>query len=188
MPRKPTPDKATPRAPSDRSVSRPDLRILALAERCVLPESVQEPFDRWRIVRARDAVAETVRRRHPDDFMLNLFLERLEAAEDEAQIYEGIYALAEAVEVNRQQLGLHSYYMVIVMAGQLNPWGLLNVGRNFDSPPRTVLDAARELWRLANANGVDVRALLARIDDDPLLDALNAHAPIPRRRRRRYPS
>lgn len=166
----------------------PDLRILALAERGVLPDSVQEPFDRWRIFRARDAVAETVRRRHIDNFMLNLFLERLEAADEEAQIYEGIYALAEAVEVNRRQLGLHSYYLAIVMAGQLNPWGMLNIGRNFDSPPKTVLDAAQELWRLANEHGVDISTLLAQVDDDALLAALNAHKPVNRRTRRRYPS
>lgn len=167
MSKKATRKKATP--------SAPDLSILALAERGVLPESVQQPFDLWRIFRARDAVVETVRRRHYDDFMLNLFLERLEAADEEAQIYEGIYALAEAVEVNRQQLGLHSYYVAIVMAGQLNPWGLLNIGRNFDSPPKTVLDAAQELWRLANEQCLDIGALLRSVQDDGLLTALEAH-------------
>jgi len=163
----------------------PDLRILALAERGVLPDAVQEPFDRWRILRARNAVAETVRRRNFDDFMLNLFLERLEAADEEAQIFEGIYALAEAVEVNRRQLGLHSYYVAIVMAGQLNPWGLLNVGRNFDSPPAGVVEAAEELWRLLAEQGVDGEALLRDIQDDSLLTALEAHMGNRRKSRKR---
>lgn len=158
-----------------KKANAPDLRILALAERGVLPDSVQEPFDRWRILRARDAVAETVRRRNPDDFMLNLFLERLEVADEEAQIYEGIYALAEAVELNRRQLGLHSYYIAIVMAGQLNPWGLLNVGRNFESPPATVVEAAAELGQLIAEQGVDGEALLSDIQDDGLLTALEAY-------------
>src|SRR5512140_3649998 len=103
-------------------MTNPDLRILALADAKLLPPSVQEPFDRWRIWRARDAVIAAVRRRLNENPMLQLFVERLEVAEDERGIFEGIYALAEAVDVHRSQLGLHSPYIIVIMAGRLKPW------------------------------------------------------------------
>jgi hypothetical protein len=161
--------------PADPAPGAVDLRILALADSGLLPPEVQEPFDRWRILRARDAVADIVRRRLIQDRMLELFLERLEAADDESMIFEGIYALAEAVELHRGQLGLHSHYIVIIMAGQLNPWGLLRLARTFDAPGAGVVRAAAELWQLAEAQGVEVYPLLAQVVGDELLTALDAY-------------
>src|SRR5205807_8863580 len=99
----------------------PDLTILALADAKLLPSEVQEPFDHWRIWKARDAVATAVRKRilnAPLDslFMLQTYLERLEQADAEQTIFEGIYALANVVDMYRQQLGLHSEYLIVIMA------------------------------------------------------------------------
>lgn len=166
--------------------ARPDLRILALADSGLLPESVQKPFDDWRVLRARDAVASAVRKRlKPDaDPMLVFMLERLEAADDDRGIFEGIYALAEVVDLHRARTGLHSEYLVLVMAGRLNPYGLLGLASDFDHVPASAVEAARKLWELAEAHGVNVRALLAvwaESGDDPLLERLQAYygTPLP---------
>ncbi len=155
-------------------MTNPDLRILALADTKLLPPAVQEPFDHWRIWRARDAVAAAVRRRLNENPMLQLFVERLEVAEDERGIFEGIYALAEAVDVHRSQIGLHSQYIIVIMAGQLNPWGLLSINRDYDNPTPSVVKAAQELWRLAREQNVDIPALLAQLKDNEPLRALEA--------------
>jgi len=167
-----------------RDPARPDLRILALADSGLLPESVQKPFDDWRVLRARDAVAHTVRKRLKADAdpMLVFMLERLEAAEDDRGIFEGIYALAEVVDLHRARTGLHSEYLVLVMAGQLNPYGLLALASDFDHVPSSALEAARRLWELAKAHNVNVRALLAVLAEshaDPLLERLEAYYSTP---------
>jgi hypothetical protein len=167
-----------------RDSARPDLRILALADSGLLPESVQKPFDDWRVLRARDAVAHTVRKRLKADAdpMLVFMLERLEAAEDDRGIFEGIYALAEVVDLHRARTGLHSEYLVLVMAGQLNPYGLLALTSDFDQVPSSALEAARRLWELAKAHNVNVRALLAVLAEsqaDPLLERLEAYYSTP---------
>lgn len=153
----------------------PDLRILALADAKVLPPQVQEKFDQWRIDRARDAVTSTVRKRLIDEPILSLYLERLEQATDERTIFEGIYALAEVVEVFRQRLGIHSQYLMLMMSGQLNPWGLLEFNPDFEHPATSIISAAAELWRLATEYQVDVPALLAKIKPDETLIALEAY-------------
>ena len=167
-----------------RDPARPDLRILALADSGLLPKSVQQPFDDWRVLRARDAVAHTVRKRLKADAdpMLVFMLERLEAAEDDRGIFEGIYALAEVVDLHRARTGLHSEYLVLVMAGQLNPYGLLALASDFDHVPSSALEAARRLWELAKAHNVNVRALLAVLAEshaDPLLERLEAYYSAP---------
>ncbi len=158
----------------------PDLRILALADTKLLPPEVQAPFDHWRIWKARDAVVHAVRKR-----LLSLsvsalptvqtYLDRLQHADTEETIFEGIYALAEVVEVYRQQLGTHSEHLVLIMSGQLNPWGLLAFQRDFEKPASSINEAAEELWRLARATGVDVDGLLTRIKNDPTLAALDQY-------------
>jgi hypothetical protein len=158
----------------------PDLRILALADAKLLPPVVQDPFDHWRIWKARDAVAIAVRRRLLNATVerirtLQMYLERLEHADAEETIFEGIYAIAEVVEVNRQQLGLHSEYIILIMAGQLNPWGLLDFQRDFEHPAVSILAAAKEMWRLADDQHIDVKPLLAKITDDSTLDVLTAY-------------
>ncbi len=158
----------------------PDLRILALANAKILPPEVQEPFDHWRIWKARDAVAAAVRKRllnAPVDsiMLLQTYLERLEQADIEKTIFEGIYALANVVDVHRQQLGLHSEYLILIMSGQLNPWGLLEFHRDFERPGASIINAARELWRLAREHDVDVEGLLARLKSDELLTALETY-------------
>jgi hypothetical protein len=167
-----------------RDPAQPDLRILALADSGLLPESVQQPFDDWRVLRARDVVAHTVRKRLKADAdpMLVFMLERLEAAEDDRGIFEGIYALAEVVDLHRARTGLHSEYLVLVMAGQLNPYGLLALTSDFDHVPSSALEAARKLWELAAAHNVNVRALLAVLAEshaDPLLERLEAYYSAP---------
>src|SRR5260221_3141943 len=117
------------------SMRRVDLRILVLANAKLLPAEVQRDFDRWRIWRARAAVTKTVRKRLINVSAENLptlqiYLERLEQADTEQNIFEGIYALAEAVERNRQQLGIQSDYFILVMMGQFNTLGLLVVFHN----------------------------------------------------------
>src|SRR5258708_20372945 len=87
------------------SMRRVDLRILVLANAKLLPAEVQRHFDRWRIWRARAAVTKTVRKRLINVSAENLptlqiYLERLEQADTEQNIFEGIYALAEAVLSN----------------------------------------------------------------------------------------
>src|SRR4051794_10332355 len=126
-----------------------DLRILALADAKLLPPEVQNPFDHWRIWRARDAVASLVRKRIlnvPADVLpiVQMYLERLETADNEQTIFEGIYALAEVVDVHRKQLGLHGKYMVLIMSSQLNPWGVMSFQQDFENPTPGVADAARE--------------------------------------------
>jgi hypothetical protein len=162
------------------SMRRVDLRILVLADAKLLPEKVQQSFDHWRIWRAREAVATTVRKRLLNATVENLptlqiYLERLEQADTEQNIFEGIYALAQAVEHNRQQLGIHSDYVVLIMSGHLNPWGLLEFQQDFELPAASVIAAAEELWRLATENHLNVSALLAQIKDDKTLAALEAH-------------
>ncbi|MCS6871694.1 MAG: hypothetical protein RML95_01290 [Anaerolineae bacterium] len=160
--------------------TRPDLRILALADSGLLPESVQKPFDDWRVLRARDAVVNAVRKRLKADAdpMLVFMLERLEAAEDDRGIFEGIYALAEVVDLHRVRTGLHSEYLVLVMAGRLNPYGLLALTTDFDHVPASAVEAAHKLWELATAHNVNVRGLLAvraEAGDDPTLERLQAY-------------
>src|SRR5207244_2106150 len=86
----------------------------------ILPPEVQEPFDHWRIWKARDAVTTAVRKRldavpPKKRGIAELYLERLELADNEQTIFEGIYALAEVVDVNRNTLGLHSEYLILMM-------------------------------------------------------------------------
>jgi hypothetical protein len=167
-------------------MKNPDLRILALADAKILPPDVQAQFDHWRIWKARDAVVTAVRKRLlnaavPVIPILQTYLDRLREADSETTIFEGIYALAEVVEVYRQQLGLHSEYIVLIMSGQLNPWGLLAFQQDFEHPAVSVVWAARELWRLANEQHVNVKELLAQVKRDETLAALEqyytAHAP-----------
>ncbi len=158
-----------------RSIPEPDLRILALADAKILPDEVQNPFDHWRIRRARDAVASAVRKRLIDAPILQLYLERLEEADDESNIFEGIYALAEVAEVHRRQIGLHSKYLILIMSGNLNPWGLLGMTGDFEHLAPGVVEAARELWRLANAHQVNVPRLLEYVRSDETLIKLEAH-------------
>lgn len=152
----------------------PDLRILALADAHLLPREMQATFDRWRSLRARDAVAQIVRKRLIDDAMLMLMLERLEAADDEGSIFEGIYALAEIVDLHRKELGLHSHYLIVIMSGHINPWSLLALSRDFADPPASVTESAEELWQLARAHRVDVWRLLQHVRPDDTLRALEA--------------
>src|SRR5579859_3879679 len=145
-------------------MSVPDLRILCLADAKLLPPDVQDAFDKWRIWRARDAVTSAVRKRLINTRAENLptmmvYLERLENADAEQVIFEGIYALAEVVEVNRTQLGLHSGYIVLIMSGQLNPWGLLEFQQDFDHPAPSAALAAEELWRLASQQELHIPTL-----------------------------
>lgn len=161
-------------------MKQPDLRILALADAKLLPPEVQSAFDHWRIWKARDAVAISVRKRlinAPADslLMIQMYLERLEQAESEATIFEGIYALASVVDVYRQHLALHSEYLILIMSGQLNPWGLLEFQRDFERPASSTLSAAKELWRLIQEQHVDVEALLAQLPKDELLMALETY-------------
>lgn len=107
--------------------------------------------------------------------MLQMYLERLEHAESEQTIFEGIYALASVVDVYRQYLALHSEYLILIMSGQLNPWGLLEFQRDFERPASSTLSAARELWRLAQEHHVDVEGLLRQLPEDELLIALEAY-------------
>ncbi len=155
----------------------PDLRILALADASLLPPEVQEPFDKWRIWRAREAVVSAVRRRlrEGENPMIAFMLERLEAADDEQGIFEGIYALSEVVELHRRRLGLHSGYVILIMAGRINPYGLLEMSPDFDNPPVPAVEAAIELWRLARAAYLNVELLLRRISGDELLVALEKY-------------
>ncbi len=157
-----------------------DLRILILADSKLLPPPVQEAFDHWRIWAARDAVVAMVHKRLLDVPALviptiQMYLERLELAETEQTIFEGIYALSEVVEVYRQYLGLHSAYLVLIMSGHLNPWGLLELQRDFQQPAPSAVRAAEELWRLADEHQVDVKALLTQVKRDETLDALEAY-------------
>jgi hypothetical protein len=158
----------------------PDLRILALVDAKLLPAEIQNEFDHWRIWKARDAVASAVRKRLINVAIdkiqiLQVYLERLEQADTEETIFEGIYALAEVVEVSRQHLGLHSEYLVLIMAGQLNPWGLLEFQQDFERPASSVIAAAQELWRLARDCSLDIKPLLARVKEDSLLDSLQTY-------------
>lgn len=164
---------------SETFMSAPDLRILVLANAKVFQPAIQEPFDHWRIWKARDAIVSAVRKRATDaimtqNFALRLYLERLEAAETEAAIFEGIYALLGTVDFYRSQLGLHSEYLLVMMSGHLNPWGLLEFQGDLDQPPGSVINAADELWRLAREHNFDVENALKQISDDQLLSALNA--------------
>ncbi len=167
-------------------MKNPDLRILALADAKLLPSDIQAQFDHWRIWKARDAVVTAVRKRLlnaavPIIPILQTYLDRLREADSETTIFEGIYALAEVVEVYRQQLGLHSEYIVLIMSGQLNPWGLLAFQQDFEHPAVSVVWAAQELWRLANEQHTNVRGLLAQVKRDETLVALEqyyaTHAP-----------
>src|SRR5438876_121378 len=129
-------------------MTNPDLRILALADAKVLPPEVQEPFDHWRIWKARDAVASAVRKRVLNAsldsiFLIQTYLERLEQADTEQMIFEGIYALANVVDSYRQHLALHSEYLIVIMASQLNPWGLLDFQRDFEHPAGSAISAAQ---------------------------------------------
>ncbi|MEP7284514.1 MAG: hypothetical protein ABI947_01945 [Chloroflexota bacterium] len=158
----------------------PDLRILALADAKVLPPQIQDPFDHWRIWKARDAVTTAVRRRMTNmelanNVILKVYLERLEQADNEETIFEGIYALAEVVEVYRQHLGMHSEYLVLIMAAHLNPWGLLSLQTNFEHPGASVLGAVHELWRLVGEHPIDVETTLKQIGYDETLVALDAY-------------
>src|SRR4051812_2883509 len=108
-------------------MEKPDLRILSLADAKVLPANVQQQFDQWRVRKARDVVTSIVRKRmssapKSDLSTVQLYLERLEIADTDQTIFEGIYALAEVVEVHRQVLGTHSQHLVLIMSQYLNPW------------------------------------------------------------------
>ncbi len=161
-------------------MKNPDLRILALADAKLLPPEVQDPFDHWRIWKARDAVASAVHKRLLNAsvdsmFVLQTYLDRLEQADTEQMIFEGIYALANVVDTYRQHLAIHSEYLIVIMAGQLNPWGLLDFHRDFEHPAASTISAAEELWRLAQAHHVDVEALLRRVKGEELLAALETY-------------
>ncbi len=153
----------------------PDLRILALLEGKFLPPEVLHPFDRWRIWRARDGVASLVRRRLIDDPMLRLMLERLEVADDESGIFEGIYALAQVVDMHRGKMGINAHNVVLTMAVHLNPWGLVTLNPDYDSPSKNAVECATELWRLSDAEGLDIETLLVMVADDPIVEALTRY-------------
>jgi hypothetical protein len=156
----------------------PDLRILALADAKVLPPEIQSAFDHWRIWRARDAVVALVRKRitgiESSKSTAEMYLERLEQADSEQNIFEGIYALAEVIEVFRKQFGLHKDYIVLMMSGALNPWGLLSLQQDYRTAPASVVQAAQELWRLAIETHYDVETALKQITDETLA-ALEAY-------------
>jgi hypothetical protein len=156
----------------------PDLRILALADAKVMPPEIQSAFDRWRIWKARDAIVVTVRKRissvEKNKLTVSTYLERLEAADTEDTIIEGIYALAEVLEVHRKTFGLHKDYIILMMSGQVNPWGLLALHGDFGAPPPTVIQASQELWRLAREKQYDVERALKLIKDQTLA-ALEAY-------------
>src|SRR5258707_5387833 len=122
----------------------PDLRILALTDAKVLPPEVQAAFDHWRIWKARDTVIATVRKRitgtEGGTSTVQMYLERLEVAETEQNIFEGIYALAEVVDGYRKQLGLHKDYIILMMSGQINPWGLLAFQQEFGTPSASIAE------------------------------------------------
>ena len=63
----------------------------------------------------------------------------------------------------------------VLESGQLNPWGLLTLQHDFDNPAASVLEAARELWRLAEANQVDIPGLLRQVKPDSAMAALDAY-------------
>jgi hypothetical protein len=153
-------------------MSRIDLRVLALADSKLLPPEVQKPFDSFRILRARDAVARLVRKRMGDIQILNILVERLEAAEDEDIILGNLTALMNAVDVFRTQTGLHKDYCVVIMSQHLNPWGVVDFQRDFEAPMPYALEAAERLWNLCRAHLVDVPALLQKVRE-PLLDTLD---------------
>jgi hypothetical protein len=150
----------------------PDLRILALADAKVLPPEIQADFDHWRIWKARDTVVGTVRKRMTSTeggrSTVLMYLERLEEADTEQNILEGIYAVAEVVEVHRKVLGLHKDYIILIMSGQLNPWGLLALQEDYGTPPASVVQAANELWRLAREKQYDVDRALKQVKDETL--------------------
>ncbi len=102
------------------------------------------------------------------------YLERLEAADTEETIFQGLYTIAEVVDVHRAKIGLHSDYIILIMSNQINPWGVLEFQRDFANPPSYVIQAAERLWKLCEDNQVDVAALLKK-RADPLLMALNAY-------------
>ncbi len=153
-------------------MSQSDLRILALADTKTLPSEVQDVFDHWRIWKARDVVAATVRRRMGNQPTLAMYLERLEAADTEETIFQGLYTVAEVVDVYRAQTGLHSDYIVLIMSEHLNPWGVIEFQRDFANPMQHVVEAAQILWQLCQTVNVDVPTLLKNVKD-PLLAALN---------------
>src|SRR5260370_24347853 len=143
----------------------------------IWPKEVQEPFDHWGIWKSRDAVTSAVRKRlnavpANKRGIAELYLERLEQADTEQTIFEGIYALAEVVDANRNHFGLHSEYLVLMMASQLNPWGLVEFQQDYEHPAASSIAAAKELWRLAQGNKIDVKALFAKIKDNQALQAL----------------
>ena len=160
-------------APDLTASAIPDLRVLTLPDSGLLPDSVQQPFATWRIEQARRAVAAAVEKRLPPELPLaRIHLERLEAAEDEQTIIENLYVLAEVIQMHRVETGLHSDYLVMIMGQRLNPWGVIAFQGDFARPPRHVVEAARELWRLCQSEAVDAAALWSQVHD-PTLDALN---------------
>jgi anthranilate/para-aminobenzoate synthase component II len=153
----------------------PDLRILALADSGLLPEAIQQAFGRWRIEQARIAVAAVVEKRLPPDLPLAyIHLERLKAAEDEKTIIENLYVLAEVIQMHRVETGLHSDYLVMIMGQRLNPWGVIEFQGDFARPPRQVIEAAAELWRMCLTADVDAPALWNTMNS-ATLDALNRY-------------
>src|SRR5258706_1323364 len=150
----------------------PDLRILALADAKILPPEIQSAFDHWRIWKARDTIVAAVRKRMTSieggKGTIEIYLDRLEQADTELNLIEGIYALAEVIEVYRSQVGLHKDYIVLMMSGQLNPWGLLALQGDFGSPAASVVQAAQELWRLAHEQSYDVNRALRQVRDETL--------------------
>jgi hypothetical protein len=128
----------------------PDLRILAFAEADQLPVSVLDRYASWRIAQAGAAVLSAVRTQAIDvpDSTLMLYIERLAVADDDAGILEGIYGVAQVVEMYRERLGLHSHYIILIMACRLNPLGVLAFERNLAQPSPLVLAAAKTLWQL----------------------------------------
>jgi hypothetical protein len=161
-------------------MEKPDLRILSLADAKVLPADVQQQFDQWRIRKARDVVTSIVRRRmssapKSDLATVQLYLERLEIADTDQTIFEGIYALAEVVEVHRQVLGTHSQHLVLIMSQYLNPWGVIDFQRDFASPAPNIVAAAAELWRLAQEYNLDVQNILSQMPKNELTEALDSY-------------
>ncbi len=153
-------------------MSRIDLRVLALADSKLLPPEVQKPFDTFRILRAREAIARLVRRRIGTIPILQILVERLEAAEDEDIILGNMTALINAIDVFRTQTGLHKDYCIVIMSQHLNPWGVVDFHRDFETPMPYVREAAERLWSLCRAHNVDVPALLKKARE-PLLDTLD---------------
>jgi len=146
-----------------------DLRILVLPESDRLPITVQRAFDRWRVEQAQQAISALVAKRLPPFLTIaHTYLERLQAAEHESIVMQNLSALIEVIAASNAQTGLNRDYLMVVMSQRLNPWGVIEFQGDFANAPSYVQAAARQLWRLCDAAGIDAMALWADLDDSTL--------------------